>query len=111
MSSAESFALALAQCPQVTTLGDFTAGSSGNPQEVDTDCGIIVNVPQWIDMDPHGKPIDVVGVAPQVKVEAQPKDFKGNRDPVLTAALERLRTRLKTERSPPGGVLQHRSDQ
>ena len=109
MSSAESFALALAQCPQVTTLGDCTAGSSGNPRQVETEGGIIVNLPRWIDMDPQGKPIDVVGVAPQVKIEARPNDFGGNRDPVLMAALDRLRTRLKTEKSPSGGVLQRRS--
>ena len=109
MSSAESFALALAQCPQVTTLGDCTAGSSGNPRQVETEGGIIVNLPRWIDMDPQGKPIDVAGVAPQVKIEARPNDFGGNRDPVLMAALDRLRTRLKTEKSPSGGVLQRRS--
>jgi hypothetical protein len=107
MSSAESFALALAQCPQVTTLGDRTAGSSGNPRRLDAGAGIVVNLPRWIDMDPQGKPIDVVGVAPRVKIDAQPKDFSGTHDPVLTAALERLRTRPKAA-APPGGVLQHR---
>jgi hypothetical protein len=108
MSSAESFALALAECPQATTMGDNTAGSSGNPRRVGTDCGIIVNLPQWIDMDPQGKPIDVVGVAPRVKIDTKPSDFGANRDPVLTAALDRLRARMKTEKAPPGGFLQHR---
>ncbi len=91
MSSAESFALALAQCPQVTTLGDRTAGSSGNPRRVEPGVGIVVNLPRWIDMDPQGKPIDAVGVLPRVKVEAKPEDFTGDRDPVLAAALENLR--------------------
>ncbi len=108
ISSAESFALALAQCPQVTTMGDRTAGSSGNPRHVEAGAGIVVNLPRWIDMDPQGKPIDVVGVLPRVKIDAQPEDFLGDRDPVLSAALENLRTRLKEEGSPPGGVLQRR---
>ena len=95
MSSAESFALALAQCPQVTTLGDRTAGSSGNPRRVEPGVGIVVNLPRWIDMDPQGKPIDAVGVLPRVKVEAKPEDFTGDRDPVLAAALENLRARAK----------------
>jgi hypothetical protein len=108
MSSAESFALALAQCPQVTTLGDRTAGSSGNPTSVDAGAGIVVNLPQWIDMDPAGKPIDAVGVPPRLKIEAKPGDFSGEQDPVLTAALVNLRGWLKTEKPPAGGVLQRR---
>ncbi len=64
ISSAESFALALAQCPQVVTLGDRTAGSSGDPRRVDAGAGIVVNLPRWIDMDPAGKPIDAVGGPP-----------------------------------------------
>ena len=96
MSSAESFALALAQCPQVTTLGDRTAGSSGNPRCVEPGVGIVVNLPRWIDIDPQGKPIDAVGVLPRVKVEAKPEDFTGDRDPVLAAALENLRGPCET---------------
>jgi hypothetical protein len=108
MSSAESFALALAQCPQVTTMGDRTAGSSGNPRRLEAGAGIVVNLPRWIDMDPQGKPIDVVGIAPRVKIDAKPEDFRGEQDPVLAAALERLRTASKVVGTPPGSVLQQR---
>ena len=75
MSSAESFALALAQCPQVTTLGDRTAGSSGNPRRVDAGAGIVVNLPRWIDMDPEGKPIDAVGRRPSGEDRRQAGGF------------------------------------
>ena len=98
MSSAESFALMLAQCPQATTMGDRTAGSSGNPRQIQAGAGIVVNLPRWIDMDPDGKPIDFVGISPKIKVDAKPKDFGGDRDPVLSAALEHLRTRAKADR-------------
>jgi C-terminal processing protease CtpA/Prc len=110
MSSAESFALMLAQCPQVTTLGDRTAGSSGNPRHVEPGAGIVVNLPRWIDMDPAGKPIDFVGVSPQIKVEAKPDEFSGGRDPVLSAALEQLRTRAKLEQVPAKVLIANKPD-
>jgi hypothetical protein len=106
MSSAESFALALAQCPQVTTMGDRTAGSSGNPRQVNAGAGIVVNLPRWIDMDPQGTPIDAVGIPPQQKIDAEPADFRGDNDPVLSAALAHLRRLAKEEGPPTGGVLQ-----
>jgi len=108
MSSAESFALALAQCPQVVTLGDRTAGSSGNPRQVEAGNGIVVNLPRWIDRDPQGKPIDVVGISPKVTIDAKPEDFQGNDDPVLTAALKNVRDRIEKQKPPSGGWLQRR---
>jgi C-terminal processing protease CtpA/Prc len=60
---------------------------------------IAVKMPTWLDMDPDGKPIDEVGVAPDVPVKAKPSDFRGG-DPVLEAALERLRKIPKEEREP-----------
>jgi hypothetical protein len=106
MSSAESFALMLAQCPQVITLGDHTGGSSGNPRLVDAGAGIVVNLPRWIDMDPEGKPIDAVGIAPRIKIETRAEDFAGDRDPVLDTALENVRSRAKS--APAGKNLRIR---
>lgn len=100
MSSAESFALMLAQCPQVTTLGDRTAGSSANPRRVQTTCDITVNLPRWLDMDPEGNPIDKVGVSPDVRIETTPEDFSNSSDPVLEAALKRLREAAEANREP-----------
>jgi carboxyl-terminal processing protease len=100
MSSAESFALMLAQAPQVTTMGDRTAGSSANPRAVKLPAEIVVNLPRWLDMDPDGKPIDNVGVMPDVPIEAGPEVFTGTSDPVLDAALKRLRQQPTSERKP-----------
>ena len=36
MSSNESFAAMMGECPNVTLMGDRTRGSSGNPKVVDT---------------------------------------------------------------------------
>jgi len=99
-SSAESLALMFAQCPQVTTMGDRTGGSSGNPRLIELEGGIKVNLPRWNDMDPAGNPIENVGSAPKVKVEAKPEEFTAAKDPVLDAALEFLRKSPEAERRP-----------
>jgi C-terminal processing protease CtpA/Prc len=57
-------------------------------------------------MDPQGKPLDRVGIAPRVKIDAQPEDYAGDRDPVLAAALENVRNRAKSASKEK--VLQHR---
>ena len=50
-----------------------------------------VSVPQWIDYLPDGTPLDERGFQPQVVFKPGPGAFEGNRDDLLTAALERLR--------------------
>ncbi|MBI5863487.1 MAG: S41 family peptidase [Planctomycetes bacterium] len=100
MSSAESFALMLAQCPQATTMGDRTAGSSGNPKLLTLPGKIAVNLPRWIDLDPSGKPIDTVGVAPAIANPSRESDFSPENDAVLEAALKRLREKPAGERKP-----------
>lgn len=103
MSSAESFALMLAQASSATLIGDRTAGSSANPRLVQTAGGIQVNLPRWLDLTPDGKPIDGVGVQPDIEIEASPEDFASRSsgeqpDPVLEKALEHLRAIPETER-------------
>ncbi|MHC4578995.1 MAG: hypothetical protein ACYTED_16495, partial [Planctomycetota bacterium] len=83
--------LMFAQCPQVTTMGDWTGGSSANPRRLELKCGITVNLPRWLDMDPEGHPIEHVGVKPDKLIKAKPEDFTAERDPVLKAALRYLR--------------------
>ena len=51
-------------------------------------------------MDPEGKSIEVVGVAPKVKIDAQPAEFTAVKDPGLDAALEHLRKIAKKDRKP-----------
>jgi carboxyl-terminal processing protease len=91
MGAAESLALMLAGCPDTTTMGDTTAGSSGNPRTLELEGGIVVSVPSWRDLDPGGNPIEHRGVDPDVRVEYGPDDMGDNFDPVLAAALDRLR--------------------
>ncbi len=91
MSSNESFVAMMGECPQVTTMGDRTCGSSGNPMMLDLPVGVTVSVPQWIDLLPDGNPLDERGVQPDVRFEPLPGAFEGTRDDLLAAALERLR--------------------
>lgn len=90
MSSAESLVLMLRVAPGVTTIGDRTAGSSANPRRLELEHGIVVNLPRWLDLDAEGEPIDRVGIAPDVAIEARPGDFKRG-DEVMEAALKHLR--------------------
>lgn len=94
MSSAEAFVLMLAACPHVTTMGDRTAGSSGNPRQLDVGAEIIVNLPRWIPRDASGKSFDTVGIQPDIPVKTTPEEFTRTADPVLSAALKRLRKQI-----------------
>jgi hypothetical protein len=97
MSSAEALVLMLSQGPLVTTMGDRTAGSSGNPRSVNAGAGITVNLPRWNDLDADGKPFDVIGIRPDIVVETTKANFSDKADPVLAAALDRLRAGKKFE--------------
>ncbi len=98
MSSAESFALMLAQAPQVTTMGDRTAGSSANPRILALPGKISVNLPRWLDLKADGKPLDNVGVVPDIEISVPPGVFDENSDPILDAALKNLRNQPPEDR-------------
>ncbi|MBU6401144.1 MAG: hypothetical protein KGS61_12560 [Verrucomicrobia bacterium] len=91
MSSNESFIGMMTGAPNVTTMGDHTCGSSGNPEIINLALGLTVSVPRWIDYLPDGTPLDERGFLPQVRFTAGPEAFAGERDDLLTAALARLR--------------------
>lgn len=91
MSSAESLAAMFAECPNVTTMGAPTCGSSGNPRRVELDCGIVVNLPRWRDLRPDGTPLERRGLAPDVALDHPASAFSPEFDPVLGAAIAQLR--------------------
>jgi Peptidase family S41/Tricorn protease C1 domain len=103
MSSNESFIGMMTGNPAVTTMGDHTCGSSGNPQIINLPLDMTVSVPRWIDYLPDGTPLDEHGFQPQVAFTAAPEAFQGARDDLLTAALERLR-RSPLPDKPIGGI-------
>jgi hypothetical protein len=93
-SSNESFVSAMNEIPQVTLIGDRTAGSSGNPTfvELNLPAKISISIPQWIDLLPDGTPLEKEGIKPDVVVEASKKDFTGDNDPVLEQAINLMRS-------------------
>lgn len=90
LSSAESLAAMFAECPNVTTMGAPTGGSSANPRRLELECGVTVNLPRWLDLLPDGTPLERHGVLPDVRLEDPPAAFTDTSDPVLEAAIARL---------------------
>ena len=90
MSSNESFVGMMTGDPLVTTMGDHTCGSSGNPEIINLPLDMTVSVPRWIDYLPDGTPLDERGFRPQVPFQPGSGAFDGDRDDLLSAALERL---------------------
>jgi hypothetical protein len=90
MSSNESFVAMMSGDPNLITMGDHTCGSSGNPEMIQLPLDMTVSVPQWIDYLPDGSPLDERGFQPKVPFAPKPGAFEGERDDLLTAALERL---------------------
>ncbi len=91
MSSNESFVGMMTGDPEVTTMGDHTCGSSGNPEIIHLPLDLTVSVPQWIDYLPDGTPLDERGFQPQIFFKPRSGAFENERDDLLAAALERLR--------------------
>jgi hypothetical protein len=91
MSTTESFIGMMVGVPNLTTMGDRTSGSSGDPQPFQLPLEITVNVPRRLDFKPDGKPLDAGGFQPQVPFKPGPGAFGKNRDDLLSAALSRLR--------------------
>ena len=108
MSSNESFIGMMTGDPEVTTMGDHTCGSSGNPEIVRLPLDMTVSVPQWIDHLPDGTVLDERGFQPQVPFYPAPGAFEGDRDDLLTAALARL-SRLPLPDKPIAGPAFERS--
>ena len=90
MSSCESFLMMMKQVPGCVLMGEKSYGSSGNPKPHDLGNGVTVFLPSWKDLTPEGAETEGKGIEPDVIVKTTAKDFVG-RDPVLEAALKRLR--------------------
>jgi hypothetical protein len=90
MSSDESFIGMMTGDPLVTTMGDHTCGSSGNPEFIHLPLDMTAGVPRWIDYLPDGTLPDERGFQPQIPFQPAPGAFAGERDDLLTVALKRL---------------------
>lgn len=85
ISSGEGMALMMQSLPHVTTMGQPTAGASGNPAPLPLPNGVTVNYSRWFSLTPAGDPIEGRGVLPAVVIE---HDKTG--DPTFDAAVKLL---------------------
>ena len=89
-SSNESFITAMGALPNVTLVGDRTAGSTGNPGTFPLAGGWSYTVSRWIEFTPENQVVEDAGISPDVFVTATAADFANGVDPVLDWALNRL---------------------
>ena len=88
-SSNESFIAMMKYGAGAELIGATTMGSSGNPRRTDLGNGVEVSLPSWKDLMPDGTLLEGVGIAPDVEAGVG-ADF-GSADPVVEAAVERVR--------------------
>lgn len=93
MSSCESFVQMMQRAKDCTVVGQPTFGSSGNPQPVDLQNGVVAMIPSWQDLRLDETSIEGEGLAPDVLVSCEPKDLESG-DPILEKALEVLRAKV-----------------
>jgi len=90
ISSGEGMALMLKALPQVTVIGQPTAGASGNPAPLPLPNGVSVSFSRWLSLTPDGKLIEDVGVTP-----AETIDHRGSGDPTFEAAVKLLEGKIR----------------
>ncbi len=86
-SSAENFALALHQLPNVVTVGDTTGGSSGRPVTRELANGWTYELSTWIEYTTDHHTVEDAGVAPSVVVPHASASSAAKRDAVLDRVL------------------------
>jgi len=87
VSSNETFIAAMRELPNVTLVGDRTAGASANPGTFPLAGGWTYTVSRWIEYTADNQVIEDAGISPRVFVAASAGDFMEGRDPVLDWAL------------------------
>ena len=91
LSSAESFALMMRACPNVTLIGATTRGGSGAPEWFSLTNGVKYSVSRWIAYNADGEEIEDRGVAPDPGHAIAPDvSIDGEHDYVVEAALTLL---------------------
>ena len=96
VSSGEGFAQMMSCLPNVTTIGEPTRGSSGNPRSFKVpEMNLAIYYSSWVDMMPDETPIEDAGVIPKIRLDF-PQDAYEGRDPTWEKAAAVLRELTKT---------------
>jgi hypothetical protein len=93
-SAAEAFVLAMRALPNVTVVGDSTAGASGTPLVRELPNGWMYRFPISLWYDAAHAPFEEIGLAPDVWVRGSAQELAARRDAVLDTALAVVRRAL-----------------
>jgi hypothetical protein len=96
LSSGELFPEVMKQLPNVTVVGDTTAGAGCNDREgfrgnLRLPSGKLIHIPTWCITRYDGVPWEVVGIAPDIRVVQTEEDIRQGFDRQLEFALDLLR--------------------
>ncbi len=90
LSARETFCLAMKVLPQVTFVGDTTAGSFSNQinRELPNGWGYSISIGQWVDA--NGTSYEGLGLVPDIVIQNKKQDVLNGKDEVLEKAMEIL---------------------
>lgn len=90
ISARETFCLAMRTLPQVTTVGDTTAGAFSNQinRELPNGWGYSISIGEWLSS--NGLSFEGQGIPPQVLVRNRREDVLNGKDEALEKAIELL---------------------
>ena len=97
-SAAEDFAVFTSNLPNVTRIGQTTAGSTGNSIRVELPGGLIATICAERHAWPDGREYVGVGILPHVAVEPTIADIRTGRDTILETARRHLERELRARR-------------
>jgi len=106
VSACESFCAMMAVCPNVTTMGDHSRGSTGFHAPFKLGSEIEIYVPQWLVTLPNGQVVEGRGVLPDAPFAPKADSFTDRRDELLSLVLARLRQETLPAASIAGPTLQ-----
>ncbi|HMG19420.1 MAG TPA: S41 family peptidase [Gemmatimonadales bacterium] len=94
MSAAEVFVLAMRALPNVTIVGDSTAGGSGSPATRELPNGWTYRFPASLLYDADLLPFEEIGLVPDIWVRGSSAELAAGRDAALDTALAVIRRAL-----------------
>ena len=86
-SSAEDFVLAMRTLPNVTVVGDTTAGASGGPLVRELPNGWTFQISEWMEFTPDKRTFESIGLAPDVVAKSSAAAWYAGSDVALDRAL------------------------
>lgn len=100
-SAAEDFVLAMRQGDNVTFVGDYTGGGSGNPMFREMPNGWLFRLSRWQSVIPGTlKQYENVGLAPDIRVDITKRDIENGRDTILDTAIQLINSEASKSIAP-----------